>query len=55
MKTSTELVTYFMGMSFEERERFIQVFKQLYDASMLASKPMSQENRARLKKAEEND
>jgi hypothetical protein len=55
MKNSTELISYFMAMPFEERERFIQVFKQIYDASMLASKPMSQETRARLKKAEEND
>jgi len=53
MKNSTELISYFMAMPFEERERFIQVFKQIYDASMLASKPMSQENRARLR--EEND
>jgi hypothetical protein len=53
MKNSTELISYFMAMPFEERERFIQVFKQLYDASMLSSKPMSRETRARLK--EEND
>jgi hypothetical protein len=55
MKNSTELISYFMAMPFEERERFLNVFKQLYDASHLASKPMSQVNRARLKKAEEND
>jgi hypothetical protein len=53
MKNSTELISYFMAMPFEERERFIVVFKQLYDASILASKPMSQANRARLK--ESND
>ena len=55
MKNSTELISYFMAMPFEERERFIRVFKQLYDASQVASKPMSQANRDRLKKAEEND
>ena len=49
MKTSTELVTYFMAMSFEERERFLIIFKKIYDASRLASKQISQENRARLK------
>jgi len=55
MKNSTELISYFMAMPFKERERFITVFKQLYDASMLASKPMSRETRARLKRVEEND
>jgi hypothetical protein len=49
MKNTTELISYFMEMPFEERERFLTVFKQLYDSNQLASKPMSQTNRARLK------
>jgi hypothetical protein len=51
MKNSTELISYFMAMPFEERERFVKVFKQIYDASQVASKPMSQESRDRLKEA----
>jgi hypothetical protein len=53
MKNSTELFSYFMAMPFDERERFILIFKKIYDASQLTSKPPSQESRARLK--EEND
>jgi hypothetical protein len=36
MKNSTELVSYFMAMPFEERERFLLIFKKIYDASRRA-------------------
>ena len=54
--TANELCKLYMGMTFEERNKFSSIFKQLYDAQVLASKPMTMENRSRLKKMdEEND
>ena len=54
--TANQLFKQYMSMDYEEREKFLATFKQLYDSSLLASKPMSVENRSRLKKMkEEND
>jgi hypothetical protein len=54
--TANQLFKQYMSMDYEEREKFLATFKQLYDSSVLASKPMSIENRSRLKKMkEEND
>lgn len=54
--TANQLFRQYMAMSYEDRQQFLTIFKQLYDADQLGSKPMSLENRARLKKAqEEND
>jgi hypothetical protein len=44
-----------MGMNFEERKKFISVFKQLYAAQQIASKPMSAENRAAIKEKQERE
>jgi hypothetical protein len=53
--TANELFKHYMGMNFEEREKFISVFKQLYDAQQIASKPMSAENRAAIKEKQERE
>ena len=53
--TANELCKLYMGMTFEERDKFSSIFKQLYDSQVLASKPMSLENRSRLKKMEEEN
>ena len=52
--TANQLFKQYMSMSYEDRQQFLEIFKQLYDAQQLGSKPMSLENRSRLKK-EEND
>jgi len=52
--TANQLFKQYMSMSYEDRQQFLTIFKQLYDAQQLGSKPMSLENRSRLKK-EEND
>jgi hypothetical protein len=54
--TANQLFKQYMSMDYEEREKFLTTFKQLYDASLLASKPPTVESRSRLKKMkEEND
>ena len=53
--TASELFRQYMGMNFEEREKFISVFKQLYDAQQIASKPMSAKNRAAIKEKQERE
>lgn len=53
--TANELFRQYMGMTHEERERFVTIFKQLYDAQQLSSKPMSLENRAQLKEKQERE
>ena len=50
--TANQLFKQYMSMSYEDRQQFLEIFKQLYDAQQLGSKPI--ENRSRLKK-EEND
>ena len=53
--TANELFKQYMGMTFEEREQFLSIFKQLYDANALASKPMSMENRSQIKEKKERE
>jgi hypothetical protein len=54
--TANQLFKQYMSMDYEEREKFLTTFKQLYDAHLLASKPPSVESRSRLRKMkEEND
>jgi hypothetical protein len=53
--TANELLKQYMAMTFEEREQFLLVFKQLYDSRMLASKPMSARNRAALLEKQERE
>ena len=52
---ANELFKQYMAMTHEEREKFLTIFKQLYDAQQLSSKPMSMDNRARLKEQKERE
>ena len=52
---ANELFKQYMGMTHEEREKFLTIFKQLYDAQQIASKPMSFENRAALREKQERE
>ena len=47
--TANELFKHYQGMTYEEREKFLSTFKQLYDAHHLASKPMNLGTRSRLR------
>ena len=52
---ANELFKQYMGMTHEEREKFLSIFKQLYDAHHLASAPMSLESRAAIREKQERE
>lgn len=53
--TANELFKHYQGMTHEERDKFLSIFKQLYDAQQIASKPMSLENRAALREKQDRE